>query len=220
MVLALMKNIEIIAQKVFSSNTISKSDLELADKLLADIKKVNVEVLALCKVQEQQLIEAQEKERAKEQDAQTKLLQLKQAQDAVDSKAKQDAANTQVLIKAGQGNVVNNADLVRYNKLMEVFEKYSLNEQQLGKLPNLGSYKMRLMKAINMPCNAISAKDPQFLLDKFERLSSLLSGNSVQAGSDETVSTNEHPCGKDFVFVYLGKKFVVSFLFDFVDVFY
>ena len=208
MVVALMKNIEIIAQKVYSSNTISASDLELADKLLSDITKVNNEVVALCKVHEQQLMENQEKEKAKELEDQAKLLQLKQAQDAVDSKAKQAASKPQ--ITANQGNFVNNSDLARYSTLLEVFERFSVNEQQLAKIPNLGSYRLRLIKAINMPCNAISAKDPQFLLDKFERLSSLLSGNSVQSGSDETVSTNEHPFGKDFSFVYLGKKFVVS----------
>ena len=219
MAIALMKNFEIITQKVQNSNSISKADLELGDKLLADITKVTKDIIAQCKVYEQQVKEMQdkEKEKEKEKEAQVsaKLEQIKKNQDAVDHSKAQ--IKPKIAISSSQGNFVNEVDFARYKLLMEVYDKFYLNEQQLLKTPNVGNYRIRLVKAINMPCNTISFKDAQFLMGKFDRLSSLLSGNSVQSGSDETVSVNEHPCAKDFAFFYMAKKFVVSFLFQFLS---
>ena len=56
-------------------------------------------------------------------------------------------------------------------------------------------YRFDLQKAVTTPVNAISDQSPSHLLDKIQRLTKLLSGNSVQVTGKE-VSANSHPAGQ------------------------
>jgi len=59
------------------------------------------------------------------------------------------------------------------------------------------SFKFDLQRAVNTPMNAISAYSSAHLKDKLDKLTSLLSGNTVTVG-DKQLSASSHPSGLPF----------------------
>lgn len=70
---------------------------------------------------------------------------------------------------------------------------------------SLKQYKFDLHKAITTPINALSDQSPSHLLDKIQRLTKLLSGQSVQVGGKQ-ISTAKHPAAKVKHFLHKTTK--------------
>eukprot|EP00794_Sanderia_malayensis_P019191 gene19191-21113_t len=70
-------------------------------------------------------------------------------------------------------------------------------------------YRFNLSKVINTPINAISDQSPSHLIDKIERLTKLLSGQSVEVGG-KAISAKDHPSGLAFCKDTVAKKLVLQ----------
>lgn len=68
---------------------------------------------------------------------------------------------------------------------------------------SLKQYKFDLHKAVTTPINAISDQSPSHLLDKIQRLTKLLSGQSVQVGGKQ-ISISKHPSAQVDYFYLLS----------------
>lgn len=99
--------------------------------------------------------------------------------------------------------------LQSYEQIMAFYEQYAQSVKPLQADENMKKYRFNCQKAVNTPLNAISATSPQHLLDKFDKLSLLLSGSSVRVG-DVNISSSDHPLGVRFCTLLVAKKLVVS----------
>ena len=92
---------------------------------------------------------------------------------------------------------VSEASFKEYSQLVKILEDKKKNADVLvsDKSKSMKQYRFDLQKAVTTPVNAISDQSPSHLLDKIQRLTKLLSGNSVQVTGKE-VSANSHPAGQ------------------------
>lgn len=119
--------------------------------------------------------------------------------DAVDSTNKALAIQTFVSAERLQS----------YEQIMAFYEQYAQSVKPLQADENMKKYRFNCQKAVNIPINTISAVSPQHLLDKFDKLSLLLSGSTVRV-ADVNISSSDHPLGVRFCTLLVAKKLVVS----------
>lgn len=74
---------------------------------------------------------------------------------------------------------------------------------------NWRTFRNACQKAINTLTNTISAKSPNHLQERFDKLALILSGNEVEVNG-ELLKTSNHPLGIRFVNLLIAKKFAVS----------
>ncbi|KAG7208900.1 hypothetical protein KM043_015081 [Ampulex compressa] len=96
---------------------------------------------------------------------------------------------------------VDKESLQIYVKSQQLLENHTKNCQDLLQSANVKKFRFDCQKAINIPINAISATSKQHLRDKYERLQSLLTGNS-------TPNVGQHPKGAAYCKSILAKKIV------------
>ncbi|GLV34575.1 Gle1 RNA export mediator [Carabus blaptoides fortunei] len=104
---------------------------------------------------------------------------------------------------------VSRSALKMYSALQVYLETYTNNFTQLASDPQLKQFRFHCQKAVNIPLNAISAVSQQHLLDKYQRLSNLLKGLTVEAGGTNVLSS-QHPQGIAYCTDLLAKKFVLQ----------
>lgn len=82
-----------------------------------------------------------------------------------------------------------------YSRLASYKSEVVKAAEALNTDKSLKQYKFDLHKAVTTPINAISDQSPSHLLDKIQRLTKLLSGQSVQMGGKQ-ISIAKHPAAK------------------------
>ena len=82
-----------------------------------------------------------------------------------------------------------------YSRLATYKTQIVESAEPLNTDKSLKQYKFDLHKAVTTPINAISDQSPSHLLDKIQRLTKLLSGQSVQVGGKQ-ISISKHPAAK------------------------
>lgn len=82
-----------------------------------------------------------------------------------------------------------------YSRLASYKTQIVESAEQLNTDKSLKQYKFDLHKAVTTPINAISDQSPSHLLDKIQRLTKLLSGQSVQVGGKQ-ISISKHSAAK------------------------
>lgn len=82
-----------------------------------------------------------------------------------------------------------------YSRLATYKSQIVESAEQLNTDKSLKQYKFDLHKAVTTPINAISDQSPSHLLDKIQRLTKLLSGQSVQVGGKQ-ISISKHSAAK------------------------
>lgn len=97
--------------------------------------------------------------------------------------------------------------LAVYTHVIDFYEQYKLSVKPLQADDSLRTYRFNCQKAVNIPLNAISAVSAPHLIDKFDKLCSLLSGAVVQV-ADTSVSAAQHPLGVRFCALLAAKKLV------------
>ena len=82
-----------------------------------------------------------------------------------------------------------------YSRLATYKSEIVVSADPLNTDKSLKQYKFDLHKAVTTPINAISDQSPSHLLDKIQRLTKLLSGQSVQVGGKQ-ISISKHAAAK------------------------
>ncbi|CAH0552137.1 unnamed protein product [Brassicogethes aeneus] len=100
-------------------------------------------------------------------------------------------------------------NLTMYTALMDFLEQHSLTFKDLLEDVTFKQFKFDCKKAINIPVNAISAINSSHIMDKYDRLHKLLSGQTVYI-SDQQINATKHPKGIPFCMDLLAKKFVLQ----------
>ncbi|KAF5292291.1 hypothetical protein FQA39_LY03325 [Lamprigera yunnana] len=146
-----------------------------------------------------------------------KITQVTEEQEA---KKQQSISKPKVIIKYPEPTVlkmqttninkfISKRSLHSYSELQFFLEKYINSYNDLESDNSLKQFKFNCRKAINIPVNAISAVNSDHLLDKYNRLSSLLLGKTVEIGNVQ-VCAAQHPQGVAFCTNLLAKKFVLQ----------
>ena len=82
-----------------------------------------------------------------------------------------------------------------YSRLATYKSQLVESAEPLNTDKSFKQYKFDLHKAVTTPINAISDQSPSHLLDKIQRLTKLLSGQSIQVGGKQ-ISISKHPAAK------------------------
>lgn len=155
----------------------------------------------------------EEAERQAKEEAKAKEEEEKRQQAAKASKEKQ---NNQTSTSAGQpsdssarpksgiskelSSCISDTAWKEYSRLASYKTEIVKAAEPLNTDKSLKQYKFDLHKAVTTPINAISDQSPSHLLDKIQRLTKLLSGQSVQVGGKQ-ISIAKHPAAKvDYTF--------------------
>lgn len=155
----------------------------------------------------------EEAERQAKEEAKAKEEEEKRQQAAKTSKEKQ---NNQTSTSAGQpsdssarpksgiskelSSCISDTAWKEYSRLASYKTEIVKAAEPLNTDKSLKQYKFDLHKAVTTPINAISDQSPSHLLDKIQRLTKLLSGQSVQVGGKQ-ISIAKHPAAKvDYTF--------------------
>lgn len=98
-------------------------------------------------------------------------------------------------------------DLTLFTELQNELRQYEANALAFSSDPSLKTLRFDLQKAVVHPVNEISDQSGQHLLDKLERLKSLLQGDPVNVGT-KRVRATEHPAGLEYCFNLLARRMV------------
>ncbi|XP_060536347.1 mRNA export factor Gle1 [Cylas formicarius] len=104
---------------------------------------------------------------------------------------------------------VNLGNLQMYTELMDYLKAYTDSIQQLEQDASMKQFRFDCKKAVNIPVNALSGANSHHILDKYQKLHGLLSGQNVIV-SDRQVNASQHPQGVAFCKNLLAKKFVLQ----------
>ncbi|CAH1981346.1 unnamed protein product [Acanthoscelides obtectus] len=99
--------------------------------------------------------------------------------------------------------------LKMYAEIMEFYEKQTASFKELEADPALKQFRFDCKKAVNIPVNSLSGINAEHILDKYNKLYRLLSGQDVMV-SDKNVNASRHPQGIAFCMNLLAKKFVLQ----------
>ncbi|XP_022905704.2 mRNA export factor Gle1 [Onthophagus taurus] len=174
-------------------------------------KRFKEEKIKEAKLKEEKLREEKLKEEKLKEMERLKQEQLKEQK--LKEAAKKEEIKSNPIQQPGSlkklDDIVSMNSLKQYSELQDFQVNVQNSYNQLEKDESLKQFKFDCKKAINIPVNAISGLNPQHLLDKYNRLSQLLAGKSVQVG-DKHFSASIHPQGILYCMDLLAKKFVLQ----------
>ena len=145
--------------------------------------------------------QAQEEAKAKEEEEkrQQALKASKEKQNTQSSTSASQTSDSKGQSKAGiskkLSSCISAAAWKEYSRLATYKSQIVESAEPLNTDKSLKQYKFDLHKAVTTPINAISDQSPSHLLDKIQRLTKLLSGQSVQVGGKQ-ISISKHPAAK------------------------
>lgn len=99
--------------------------------------------------------------------------------------------------------------ILAFAKLQKYLSDFQESLKKLSEDSSLKQFKFDCKKAVNVPVNAISPVSKEHLLDKYQRLHSLISGKKVPIGEKSFIAS-QHPDGVAFCKDLLAKKFVMQ----------
>ncbi|XP_030745902.1 nucleoporin GLE1 isoform X2 [Sitophilus oryzae] len=100
-------------------------------------------------------------------------------------------------------------DLQIYAEIMDFHDIFRQSFAQLEYDSTLKTFKFDLKKAINIPVNSLSGVTSDHIMDKYQKLHRLLSGQTVLI-ADKQINASKHPQGIAFCTDLLAKKFVIQ----------
>ena len=144
--------------------------------------------------------QAQEEAKAKEEEKRQQALKAsKEKQNTQPSASASQTSDSKSQSKAGISKelscCISAAAWKEYSRLATYKSHIVESAEPLNTDKSLKQYKFDLHKAVTTPINAISDQSPSHLLDKIQRLTKLLSGQSVQVGGKQ-ISISKHPAAK------------------------
>ena len=144
--------------------------------------------------------QAQEEAKAKEEEKRQQALKAsKEKQNTQPSTSASQTSDSKSQSKAGiskeLSSCISAAAWKEYSRLATYKSQMVESAEPLNTDKSLKQYKFDLHKAVTTPINAISDQSPSHLLDKIQRLTKLLSGQSVQVGGKQ-ISISKHPAAK------------------------
>ena len=144
--------------------------------------------------------QAQEEAKAKEEEKRQQALKAsKEKQNTQSSTSASQTSDSKGQSKAGiskkLSSCISAAAWKEYSRLAAYKSQIVESAEPLNTDKSLKQYKFDLHKAVTTPINAISDQSPSHLLDKIQRLTKLLSGQSVQVGGKQ-ISISKHPAAK------------------------
>lgn len=96
-----------------------------------------------------------------------------------------------------------------YTEIMDFLEEHTKSFNNLEVDNSQKQFKFECKKAINTPVNSLSGINSNHILDKYNRLRTLLSGQNVIVG-EKRINASSHPEGIAFCMDLLAKKFVLQ----------
>ena len=144
--------------------------------------------------------QAQEEAKAKEEEKRQQALKAsREKQNTQPSTLASQSSDSKGQSKAGiskeLSSCISAAAWKEYSRLATYKSQIVESAEPLNTDKSLKQYKFDLHKAVTTPINAISDQSPSHLLDKIQRLTKLLSGQSVQVGGKQ-ISISKHPAAK------------------------
>ncbi|RZF36558.1 hypothetical protein LSTR_LSTR010669 [Laodelphax striatellus] len=183
------------------SGSVSQSDVEEGDDVLNQIQAIstlfNAKVDEINKSIEEKETQSEEQARVKEIPSAVTSLN-NQNTDAIDSKTAD---------MTGLEDYVNIESFNNHIKLITYLEEYEQSLEPLMKDDTMKKFRFSCQKAVITPVNAISPTDHEHMMDKYNRLSKLLKGETVILGNTK-FSASSHPLGIKFCTNIMAKKFV------------
>ncbi|GAB0087031.1 Nucleoporin GLE1 [Sergentomyia squamirostris] len=180
--------------KAISAGNISDTFVTTIESLVKDFQCLQEEL------NEKIVSDAAEVERAKQKPVK------EEAPPKVEKKPSVDQPDA-VRVVEGLSQFISPESQKTYKKVMNLYVEYTIAVDPLTRDDSLKKFRFNCQKAINIPVNAISGVSSAHLRDKYDKLFTLLSGNSVSCG-DEQVNAAAHPLGTKFCTLLLAKKFV------------
>ncbi|KFB45098.1 hypothetical protein ZHAS_00013017 [Anopheles sinensis] len=220
---SLQKDFEQLLQTINANHEVTQPEIDQAAEYCKQLDQVNVEVSEIIlqieasqkqqqeQLQQQQLEQQQKQEQAAQEAATQQPETAAKAPDSADGAVSAPVPLPSTLPAADDSEPifwpVSPECLQFYNEIKSFYEQHQAAVKQLMDDPSMKTYRFNCQKAINVPVNAISAVSREHLIDKYERLAALLSGQNVKVG-DATVSINGHPLGRTYCTMLMAKKFV------------
>lgn len=97
----------------------------------------------------------------------------------------------------------------RYNELKELLVAKQHATKQLMETPELQTLRFALKFAVNSPINLLSEKNKSTLVECFQKLHNLLSGQRITT-SKGVVALSDHPEASDWAQLRIAEKLIVS----------
>lgn len=212
--LQIIRAFESVVQVISPQNLLDLETVNKAEKFQKDMDLITNDMISKCneiKVAEQQAKEAEEERWKQEQAALVQQQQQKEAEAvaALASMTNAQANEVRDAVDNPSMHALKQHDQSRqrYESIMTVYRRNSEEIKKLSEDPRTKDFRMNCQKAVNTPINAISANSPDFLLDKYRKLESLLREETVTVGNNQ-VSVKAHPLGRLYVTLLISRKFV------------
>ncbi|KAG5896740.1 hypothetical protein JTB14_031722 [Gonioctena quinquepunctata] len=101
------------------------------------------------------------------------------------------------------------ANLKMYTEISDFLDKHTESFKSLQDDASQKQFKFDCKKAINIPVNSLSGVNSDHMLDKYNKLKWLLSGQDIVV-SDKRINASRHPQGIAFCLDLLAQKFVLQ----------
>uniref|UniRef100_A0A1A8FML5 mRNA export factor GLE1 n=3 Tax=Nothobranchius korthausae TaxID=1143690 RepID=A0A1A8FML5_9TELE len=189
-----------VARKTAEGEFPSMEDMAVAERTLLDMR-------ALIREMQQELVRAQERKKEQEQEEQRRKEEQVQAQQEAKRKAEQAAKEKAQ--RKGLQNSAEDSTMKWYKELQNSAARCAQAIQQLQspKDAQTKKLKLELQKAATIPVSQISTNSGSQLREIFDKIDKLLSGRPVVSGG-RSVSTSQHPQALEFISYKLAEKFV------------
>ncbi|RVE68731.1 hypothetical protein OJAV_G00094360 [Oryzias javanicus] len=197
----LCSHVSEVVRKTAQGEFPSAEDMMAADQALHDMRD-------LIHLMQQEVSKAQERKKKKqEQEKEQWKQQQLQAQQEVQKKAQQ-----LTIEKAQKKGLQNSADSVTISWFKELQDSAVRCTQAIEPLSSskdsqTKKLKLELQKAATIPVSQISSNSGRKLKEIFNKINSLLLGQSVVSGG-RTISSSQHPLALNFISYKLAEKFV------------
>ena len=176
--------------------------LEFMQKTVDSLELTKEKVLQEIAKAETKAKEEEERKELEKKAADAKALEEKRIedekrkmQDAKTFALKQESAALKISsLSKGMEVFVSQSAFEHYQEILKFHEQLTTSFTQFIATKEKKPFRFELTKVINTPINAISDQSPQHLMDKIERLTKLLKGDTIEHGG-KMISAASDPLG-------------------------
>lgn len=190
-----------------------KSVCSKLEQLCNALINKNKEFEAQAKINQKKAEEAQAAAKA-----QAEAVQAEAAQQAAAAAAAAVAAPQPLDLPESRPNFQTQTEFT-YNELMQYLANKQNLTGQLSTSKELEAMRFALKLAVNNPINHLNEQNKSSLIEGFQNLFKLLSGQRVETNKG-SVSINDHPEAPDWVQLRVAEKLIVSLIFDFSSLYF
>lgn len=180
---------------------------EFVQKTASNLKLTQHKILQEISKAEAKAKKEEERQELEKKAAEAKVLEEEKIAAERKKELEKNAATwnpgVTVVNKSPQSNAldlfVSPIALEKYQEILKFHEQVKASFAQFLSSADKKPLRFDLTKAVNTPINAISDQSPEHLLDKVERLTSLLNGDVIEMGS-KRISASMDPSGLVSIF--------------------